>query len=223
VASLSSGVETFDLDVGEDVERELLVVGVNAAQRSVLLGKFNDAQVSKKSKSQSPRRRTRGETVPTSQLPSPPNSPPQDPHRGGSLPTEGLQSSSSRGDGHAYGPAPPPSAPPLMAASSAMPILTMGRKKASNSVPRAARAPRRPHTSAGPRDVPLSGPTGATSPYGTRGLNGDARHLSAAIQPSGPALGDGDVQDWEAELARIELRSRRSSANMLGVRDRREG
>jgi len=28
------------------------------------------------------------------------------------------------------------------------------------------------------------------------------------------------VRDWEEELARIELRSRRSSANMLGFRKR---
>jgi hypothetical protein len=108
--------------------------------------------------------------------------------------------------------------------------------------------PRRPHTSAGPRDTsnlpfpseielkertidrrflspcPLPKKTASTRPL--------LRDSHTSAKTCTLALRDGDnhfifqpisldhIRDWEEELARIELRSRRSSANMLGFRKR---
>jgi hypothetical protein len=213
VVALSTGVETMDLDFGEELERELLVVRVNDTQRSCAQAKYNDAQASKKSKSQSPHRRTRD--IAASQLPSPPGSPPQ--HRQSSSALHSDDSRRSRRT-QGYGPAPPPSAPPLTGSASVMAVPTLNRKSGKPSTPRPVRSMRRPHTSAGPSDVSISVSPGRGGRYEGLALNGNTRHLPVTPLPS---VGDGDVQDWEAELAQIELRSRRSSANMLGVRERR--
>ncbi|KAF9792292.1 hypothetical protein BJ322DRAFT_32863 [Thelephora terrestris] len=195
VFSPQTGPETIQV-----AEREVIIASTNQSERQLASAKIKHKPSSSRSKSRSPHRKhTPLSNSPTCQM-------------GASVQTIHK----------------PPSPP------------SVGRPR--------TKPPRRPHTSAGPRDTsnlpfpsdfelkertiepggriflalcPLPKKTSSIRPLFR------ASHSSAKIPHH-----DGDshfifqpisldhVRDWEEELARIELRSRRSSANMLGFRKR---
>ncbi|KAJ7582822.1 hypothetical protein C8J56DRAFT_955818 [Mycena floridula] len=223
-----SGNETVDLQ-----EKELLVLGVNDSERHVALSKYNDALYSSssdhnsRSKSKSPRRTKKDRERPP--VPSP--------------------ASASRAD-HAHKP------------SSASTQNYPGSSKTTS--------PRRPHTSAGPRDKVHSftaprrdernlraAPPEPTEPAGDEdgrsgamfkrwksagppsekaflapsrmstaasGSSTSSTSISASMSTSSVSSSSqesDDVKEWEKELAKIEVRSRRSS-DMLGFLSKRK-
>lgn len=230
----SSGSDTLELG-----EKELFVVSTNNAERQLAITKYNEmldtANQEYRSKSKSPRRRRADrEELPPSPLPS-------------------ASSTSKVGTAH-------------------MPGATLHSSSSSKS----RSTPRRPHTSAGPRDKPSSGPRLETSSFGGRarddyeaepcgevykkrkssrfdeatggrtrpdssqseakrsgksyffsssapkmgsvpsGSSTSTTASSSSISSSSHGESESDhMREWEAELARIEMRSRRSS-DLLG-------
>lgn len=243
VVSSPSGTESIEL-----AEQELVVVSTNDAERQLAISKYNDlldtsCPAGTRSKSKSPRRTRR-----------------------------------EREELHAA----PPSAPmgagfgPLMAvAPPHFPRAEHKHKMSSASSPfpggkAKPPTPRRPHTSAGPRDTPCGlgadagfarmqdadgtcrrrragtrpesaeGGAPAKRAFGQRWLvaprmgaqhsAGTSATSSGAPSPTGSigagegarAVDQGQVRAWEEELARIELQSRRSTADMLGFACKRK-
>ncbi|KAJ6496508.1 hypothetical protein C8R47DRAFT_1114347 [Mycena vitilis] len=222
VVSSSSGTESLELE-----EKEVLVVSTNEAERQLALSKYNDAHSDgPRSKSKSPRRSRRLND----------DAPP-------------LPASASR-------------------AESSHRFSSSSSHYSSGS---ASKAPRRPHTSAGPRDKSrtddsVSGAeTKETEPgdlfrrrRGTRPgtaadaetatvnhshsvgkgkgyFNGDgpltvttadsggsasSTSLSTSTSSSASSSPSDEVREWEEELARIEMRSRRSS-DLVGFANKR--
>ncbi|KAJ6547385.1 hypothetical protein B0H19DRAFT_1266325 [Mycena capillaripes] len=224
VVSSSFGTESLELE-----EKELLVVSTNEAERQLALSKYNDALYSSysdgpRSKSKSPRRSRR----PNDDAPPLPASASRADH------SHRFSSSSSH-----YSSAPP------------------------------QKPPRRPHTSAGPRDKSRTG--GGSAPEagtketepgdlfrrrrGTRpdtsanaekaarhsaaksyfnghapltvttaaaGSGGSASSTSLSLSTSSSSMDSNpdEVREWEEELARIEMRSRRSS-DLVGFANKR--
>ncbi|KAG9318527.1 hypothetical protein JVU11DRAFT_618 [Chiua virens] len=128
VSSLASSAETVELE-----DKELIVVSTNDLQRQLALSRYNDAATATlgRSKSKSPRRLKRDRH--TEQLPSPPRSPRPAPVT--ETPDTVSPVTSLPPSAHNY---------KISTASSPYP-------GANNSMPKMSR---RPHTSAGPRDLP---------------------------------------------------------------------
>ncbi|OBZ75724.1 hypothetical protein A0H81_04517 [Grifola frondosa] len=229
VASAGGATDALELE-----PRELAVVATGEAERRLALEKYTEQRQSAlRSKSRSPWRRPGEAETEPAQLPSPPQSPPQRTERG-HIPAASVSAAGTKGK---------------------------ERRK----------TPRRPHTSAGPRDksnFPYAAQAqvgmrsdpdhnaegqGASSSgsgssahgrgharkesglgesmvYASRGesVSADKGKGRASVDErererrknSGLGLQLGleveQVRAWEEELARIELQSRRSSADMLG-------
>ncbi|KAK7015011.1 hypothetical protein R3P38DRAFT_3362109 [Favolaschia claudopus] len=226
VVSSSFGTESLELE-----EKELLIVSTNAAERQLALSKYNDVYPDNaRSKSKSPRRSSRRPEEDNTNMPP-------------------LPASASRAE-HSH-----------RVSSSTSP-----RSSASSSKP-----PRRPHTSAGPRDKTRTGSSASTSegqtkdivrkdPFRRRresrpgtGMSADsviassqytkgyshtppltvattpidsgASASSASLSASTSSSPEGsnpsdEMREWEEELARIEMRSRRSS-DLVGFANKR--
>ncbi|KAG1782807.1 hypothetical protein EV702DRAFT_1066912 [Suillus placidus] len=236
VSSPNSNAETVELD-----DQEIIVVSTNEAQRQLALSRYSAAR-----QSRSPKRSKRERPNTNTQLPSPPRSPPavaKVPENAPIAPKGGHEPEISHG--HTY---------KFSSASSPQP----GSKYKLKSM-------RRPHTSAGPRDMPhgydsrgynllhnhsnrhpvplrpetaYSGP--ATNGRGTHGAfnhkwveaprlghssssaSSEGAYLAtpeSAARAEGSLLfekvGQVEMRAWEEELARIELVSRRSTADMM--------
>ncbi|KAF7304677.1 hypothetical protein MKEN_01181800 [Mycena kentingensis (nom. inval.)] len=200
VLSTSHGTESVELK-----ESELIVVSTNDAERQLALSKYDESRYGEggRSKSKSPRRSHRQTDT------APP-----------------LPASASRAE-H------PHRASPSTSHSPTSPTH---------------RTPRRPHTSAGPRDKMRTGSSKdendvLRSPDGERvrrkvpratppsELPIEKAPLTVATSESGsrsnsssePSISDpsDEMREWEAELARIELRSRRSSDLLAKSRTQR--
>jgi hypothetical protein len=200
VFSPQTGLETIEFG-----EREVTVASTSQSERQLASAKFKDKTGPLKPKSRSPHRNSASaSTLPTSQF-------------GVSPPTIQKPSKSS---------------PP-----------TVGRSR--------TKSPRRPHTSAGPRDTsnlpfpselelkerinhppdriffsasPLpkkrSPPRLVLQDSHTPAKTCTVIHHDGSNHLIFQPISLDHVRDWEEELARIELRSRRSSADMLGFRKR---
>jgi hypothetical protein len=240
VSSPSLGTEVIELD-GDATSREILVASSNEAERRLALAKYSESVSQKKSKSQSPKRRTRGtddeqDELDRSavggagrrgkkQLPSPPESPPaaaSPPLWAPDANTSGSSATSSD-----LGPDTP--------ASSALELQAMQpaksakfKKSSKDRISRPPRISRRPHTSAGPGDTASSARSGNVSMgsgspdlvFRRSPANGDG--WVAQDPQKGPSqsalVSDNEVRAWEEELARIEAVSRSSSMNMISTR-----
>lgn len=194
VFSPQTGHETIEI-----AEREVTVVSTNQSERQVASAKSIGKTSSSRSKSRSPHCKRIGPTSPSSQP----------------------------GASTSYIPKPVKSSPP-----------PVGRPRLKSS--------RRPHASAGPRDAsnlqfyserelkeksidpgdrvsPSTGPLSKTSSAGQ--VFRDS-HIRTIVHHDGnnhitfQPISLDHVRDWEDELARIELRSRRRTADMLGFRKR---
>ena len=193
VFSPQTGHETIEI-----AEREVTVVSTNQSERQVASAKSIGKTSSSRSKSRSPHCKHIGPTSPSSQ--------------------PGASTSSI--------PKPVKSSPPV------------GRPRLKPS--------RRPLTSAGPRDAsnlqfysecglrektidpgdhvpPSTGPLSKTSSAGQVFQDSHIRtivHHDGSNHITFQPISLDHVRDWEDELARIELRSRRRTADMLGFRKR---
>ncbi|KAF7322828.1 hypothetical protein HMN09_00062200 [Mycena chlorophos] len=197
VVSSSHGTESVELQ-----ERELFIVSTNDAERQLALSKFDEARYSEggRSKSKSPRRSQRQ----------------------------------------------PDTAPPLPASASRAEHHRISASTSNTSSPSSStRQPRRPHTSAGPRDkarpppienrsvpppvdvfsppVPASAPPLPPPPLMlSTSDNGSHTTLDTSVSSDSSNQSD-EIREWEEELQRIELRSRRSSDLLAMSRVRRNG
>ncbi|OAX36607.1 hypothetical protein K503DRAFT_772352 [Rhizopogon vinicolor AM-OR11-026] len=207
VSSPNSSAETVVLD-----DQEIIVVLTNETQRQLALSRYSAGR------SRSPKRSKRDR--PDIQLPSPHRSP-----RLSSVAEVPATSITPEGNheleeslGHVHN---------FSSASSPHPGSKSYKIKST----------RRPHTSAGPRDKP--------HPYESRGYELLHSHNSRTAVPMRPGttttgrvtrgafstrgssegadslllekVGQMEMRAWEEELARIELVSRRSTADMMGV------
>ncbi|KAK0503107.1 hypothetical protein EDD18DRAFT_1136397 [Armillaria luteobubalina] len=217
VVTSPSGTESLELE-----ERELFVVSTNDTERQLALANYESLQQENlRSKSKSPRRSRRThDDLPGTPVPRPP---------------------SERSDGHA-----------VSSGSSRQPASHSAKGKAPI---------RRPHTSAGPRDMlakfsvsrpPEREPVPSLDVFkrikyhrpGTMdsGSRNGSQYLYAprmSVAPSGSSTSSGtssmtsitsstsscrsleEVREWEQELARIELQSRRSS-DLIGFAYKRK-
>lgn len=207
VFSPNSSAETVELE-----DQEITVVSTNETQRQLAISRYSAGR----SRSRSPKRSKRDRL--DIQLPSPQRSPrlstvAEVPTTASIIPKANHEFEESLGHSHKFS-----------SASSPHP----GSKCKVKST-------RRPHTSAGPRDKP--------HPYDSRGyelLHGHNSRVAVPIRPatngrvtrggftthassegegssSLEKVGQVEMRAWEEELARIELASRRSTADMMGV------
>ncbi|KAF8921458.1 hypothetical protein CPB85DRAFT_1428441 [Mucidula mucida] len=210
IVTSATGTESLDLE-----DQELFIVSTNDAERQLALSNYNDSQRdATRSKSKSPRRSRKA----TDDVPLPPT------------PTQA--STSQR----------PVSRPADPSSSSASTSVV----RPSTSKPK---TPRRPHTSAGPRDMAtkfevsadqrrkfsrpgtmetgsggagpirtrdsMYAPRMTSGPSGGSTSSASSNSMTSGTSASSASRGSADIREWEQELARIELQSRRSS-DLLG-------
>ncbi|THH05076.1 hypothetical protein EW145_g5064 [Phellinidium pouzarii] len=231
VSSPTTGTETIELE-----ERELFLIATNESERNLAATKYADA--SARSKSKSPRRsklsRSPFAESPENQLPPTPILPvPQ---------TAPLDNRSSCNLHYSPRASPMASTSP---ATLRRPHTSGGSRDKANSRSHhrhhehhrdrdrnkedenpgkfsAFRSTRRPETALPAVAIPLASKDSSSSapssyPYPSAHARRSSREAIMPCSPSGGSLSDpGTVRAWEEELARIELTSRRVSANMLG-------
>lgn len=231
VVSSPTGTETIDLE-----EKELTIVSTNEPERQLALSKYNDMLFAKseatRSKSKSPRRTKRDRD---SALPSPAPSPPSRTDHTSSAPgsSKPKSSSSSRRPHTSAGPRDKaftfagarmdnPAHPRPQAAS-----VKLGPDSEDDSFKkRRADARSRPETG-NPTETKSGGfayffssPRIATTQSGGSATSTTASSSSISSSSHGGEESD-EVKAWEEELAKIEMRSRRSS-DMLGFAGKRK-
>ncbi|KAJ7752027.1 hypothetical protein B0H16DRAFT_1547146 [Mycena metata] len=219
VVSSSFGTESLELE-----ERELLVVSTNETERQLALSKYNDARSEgARSKSKSPRR-THRQTDDAPPLPAS-ASRAEHPHR--------VSASSSHYSASASSSKPPrrPHTSAGVRDKSRMGVSVSEPENSKDTDPRLGdefrrRRAMRPDTD---RDVEI----GVSHRAGKGHFNppltvattavdsgGSGSSTSLSTSSNSPDSNSDEVREWEEELARIEMRSRRSS-DLVGFATRR--
>lgn len=235
VSSPHSSAETVELD-----DQEIIVVSTNEAQRQLALSRYSAVG---QSKSRSPKRSKRERPNTNTQLPSPPRSPPavaEVPEKAPVPPKGGHEHEISHGHTNKL-PSPQPKSKYELK-SMRRPHTSAGPRDTPHGYDSGGYNPLHDHSNRHP--VPLrpetaySGP--ATNGRGTRGafnqkwvesprLGHSSSNASSegarlatpesAVRAEGSLLfekvGHVEMRAWEEELARIELVSRRSTADMM--------
>lgn len=234
VSSPNSSAETVELD-----DQEIIVVSTNEAQRQLALSRYSAAG---QSKSRSPRRSKRERPNTNTQLPSPPRSPPtvaKVPEKAPIAPTGGHEHEISHGYTHKISSASSPQSGSKCKLTIRRPHTSAGPRDTPHGYDARGYNPLHNHGNRHP--VPLrpetaySGP--ATNGRSTRGAFNQKwveaprlGHSSSSASSEGahsptPAraddsllfekVGQVEMRAWEEELARIEVVSRRSTADMM--------
>ena len=219
----------------------MIVVSTNASERQIALAKYNELlQSSLRSKSKSPRRSRRDREP----LPSPPQSPPGTAQGDHAMNSLGLLTSKSVGHEHSSTSAHPvkksaASSPygPKNKKSMRRPHTSAGPRDKSSEfqrelIPYERKRPNEEHpfNDEEVRRIP-NGVVERAKIATTNSLEGKRMSVAPVLTPnaSTPANGNYDaraveivmdphkVRAWEEELLRIEVQSRRSSRDMLGV------
>lgn len=226
VSSPSSSAETVELD-----DQEIIVVSTNEAQRQLALSRYSAVR---QSKSRSPKRSKRERPNTNTQLPSPPRSPPavaEVPEKVPVAPKGGHGYEISHGHTNKSSSAQPRSKYELKSMrrphTSAGPRDTPHGYDSHNALHNRHPVPLRPETA-------YSGP--ATNGRSTHGAFNQRwveaprlGHSSSSASSEGARLttpesagsllfekvGQVEMRAWEEELARIEVVSRRSTADMM--------
>ncbi|KAI5123310.1 hypothetical protein M0805_009331 [Coniferiporia weirii] len=215
VSSPSTGTETIELE-----ERELLLIATNESERNLAATKYADAAARTKSKTP---RRAKSSRLPLSENPE--NNQllaPVPPIPQSAYPLDNPSGLSLR--------RPHTSAGPRDKSGSRSHQRhhehhrERDRSEAENPGKFASvfRSSRRPETALSATAVSLSAKDASPAPpssypYPSAHVRRSSREANNLTTPSGGSLSDpGTVRAWEEELARIELTSRRVSANMLG-------
>lgn len=236
VSSPHSSAETVELD-----DQEIIVVSTNEAQRQLALSRYSAVR---QSKSRSPKRSKRERPNTNTQLPSPPHSPPavaEVPEKAPVPPKGGHEHEISHGHAQKL-PSPQPKSKYELK-SMRRPHTSAGPRDTPHGYDSRGYNPLHDHSNRHP--VPLrpetaySGP--ATNGRSTRGAfnqkwveaprlghssssaSSEGARLatpdSFAVRAEGSLLfekvGQVEMRAWEEELARIELVSRRSTADMM--------
>ena len=217
----------------------MIVVSTNASERQIGLAKYNELlQSSLRSKSKSPRRSRRDREP----LPSPPQSPPGTAQGGHATNSLGLLTSKSVGHEHSSTSAHPvkksaASSPygPKNKKSMRRPHTSAGPRDKSSEfqrelIPYERKRPNEEHPFNDEEVRRI--PNGAVEQAKTNSLGGKRMSVAPVLTPNASTPANGNNHDtraveivmdpnmvraWEEELLRIEVQSRRSSRDMLGV------
>ncbi|KAF7363291.1 hypothetical protein MSAN_00984300 [Mycena sanguinolenta] len=220
VFSTPSGTDSLELQ-----EQELLIVSTNDAERQLALSKYNEAYAEgARSKSKSPRRSSRRNEEDGTSAPPLPNSPSSSSHR--------VSSSTSTSPASSSKPKPPrrphTSAGPRRPGSAT--ASQPDTQDAERDLFRRRRVPRpersevdeftAPRHGKGKAQYPPPPLTVTTTPLDSGG-SASSTSLSTTTSSSSPDSNPSDeMREWEQELARIEMRSRRSS-DLVGFANKR--
>ncbi|KAJ7632449.1 hypothetical protein FB45DRAFT_912462 [Roridomyces roridus] len=189
VVSSAFGTDSFELE-----EKELLVMSTSEAERKLALSKYQDAYMTARSKSKSPRRTTTAR---------PPDDAPPIPASSSRAEFSHRVSSSSHFSSA------PPSKPPRRPHTSAGPRdksrTAACDEEKNDEVFRRRREPR--------RDISAGADTRksyihTTFPVTTGSVNGASSSSLSASSSSTSSNASEEVREWEEELARIEMKSR---------------
>ncbi|KAG2157425.1 hypothetical protein DEU56DRAFT_721884 [Suillus clintonianus] len=238
VSSPNSSAETVELD-----DKEIIVVSTNEAQRQLALSRYSAAS---QSKSRSPKRSKRDRPNTNTQLPSPPRSPPsvaQVPEKAPNTSKGGHEPEISLEHKHKFSSASSPQpGSKYKLKSTRRPHTSAGPRDTPHGYDSRGYDPLHDHSNRLP--VPLRPETAYSGPATKRGsrsvfnqkwveaprlghsstsVSSEGAH-SAIPESAGRAegsllfekVGQVEMRAWEEELARIELVSRRSTADMMG-------